>query len=137
MVYAQNLRIPTIFLISILLVGCGVFGTKIKIDAEVKAVPRAPLVLPTVDVLDLDTIKWQDALTEENFLKVLKEIEDQGFDPVLFGMTDEDYESMAINQAKTFKLIMQQRAVIKALKDYYMNEDAKDDGTDGTDNSTE
>ena len=123
--YVQNLRIPTIFLISILLVGCG-FGTKVKIDATVTAVPRAPLVLPEVDVLEMDTIKWQEALTDENFLRVLKEIEDQGFDPVLFGVTDEDYESMSINQAKTFKLIMQQRAVIKALKDYYMNEDAKD-----------
>ena len=128
--YVQNLRIPTIFLISILLVGCG-FGTKVKIDATVTAVPRAPLVLPEVDVLEMDTIKWQEALTDENFLRVLKEIEDQGFDPVLFGVTDEDYESMSINQAKTFKLIMQQRAVIKALKEYYMQEDAKD-GTNKT-----
>jgi hypothetical protein len=132
MVYAQNLRIPTIFLISILLVGCGVFGTKLEVDATITEVPRAPLVLPEVDVLQLDTVKWQESLTEENFQKVLKEVEGQGFDPVLFGMTDEDYESMAINQAKTFKLIMQQRAVIKALKDYYMNEEAKD-GDDRTD----
>ncbi len=102
------------------------FGTKVDINATVTAVPRAPLVLPEVDVLQLDRVKWQEALTDENFQRVLKEIEDQGFDPVLFGMTDEDYESMSINQAKTFKLIMQQRAVIKALKDYYMNEDPKD-----------
>lgn len=137
MVYAPHLRIPTIFLISILLVGCGMFGTKLKVDATITEVPRAALVLPTIDVLQLDTVKWQEALTEENFQKVLKQVEDQGFDPVLFGMTDEDYESMAINQAKTFKLIMQQRAVIKALKDYYMNEEVKDDGPDNTDTSSE
>ena len=132
MVYAQNLRIPTIFLISLLfLSSCAGFGTKLEVDATITEVPRAPLILPEVDVLQLDRIKWQESLTEETFLKVLKEIEGQGFDPVLFGMTDEDYESMAINQAKTLKLIMQQRAVIKALKDYYMNEEAKD-GTDGT-----
>jgi len=113
------------------------FGTKLKVDATITEVPRAALVLPTIDVLQLDTVKWQEALTEENFQKVLKQVEDQGFDPVLFGMTDEDYESMAINQAKTFKLIMQQRAVIKALKDYYMNEEVKDDGPDNTDTSSE
>ena len=124
--YVQNLRIPTILLISVLLASCSMFGTKVDINATVTAVPRAPLVLPEVDVLSLDRVKWQEALTDENFLRVLKEIEDQGFDPVLFGVTDEDYESMSINQAKTFKLIMQQRAVIKALKDYYMKEDAKD-----------
>ena len=128
--YVQHLRIPAIFLISILLVSCGVFGTKIDIEATVTAVPRAPLVLPAVDVLELDRIKWQEMLTDETFQRVLKEVEAQGFDPVLFGMTDEDYESMAINQAKTFKLIMQQRAVIKALKDYYMEEDAKDGNSD-------
>lgn len=131
MIYAKNLRIPIIFLISILLVGCG-FGTKIKVDATVTAIPRAPLVLPTVDEVDLETIKWR-LTTEDNFIEVLKELEEQGFDPVLFGITDEDYETLAINQAKTLKLILQQRAVIEALKDYYMKEDAKD----GTDGSTE
>lgn len=124
--YVQNLRIPTILLISVLLASCSMFGTKVDINATVTAVPRAPLVLPEVDVLSLDRVKWQEALTDENFLRVLKEIEDQGFDPVLFGVTDEDYESMSINQAKTLKLILQQRAVIEALKDYYMKEDAKD-----------
>lgn len=130
MIYAQNLRIPTIFLISLLLTGCGVFGTKIEVDATVTAIPRAPLVLPTIDEVDLDTIKWRLA-TEENFADVLKELEEQGFDPILFGVTDEDYESLSLNQAKTLKLIMQQRAVIEALKEYYMKEDAKD-GADGT-----
>lgn len=127
----MNLKITTIFLISLLLTGCSLFGTKIDVNATVTAIPRAPLVLPPVDVVDLDTIKWRLA-TEDNFAEILKELEEQGFDVVLFGVTDEDYETMAINQAKTLKLLLQQRAVIKALKDYYMKEDAKDDGTDGS-----
>jgi len=118
---------------AVLLSGCGMFGTKIDVEATVTAVDRAPLVLPEVDPIDLHDIKWRLA-TEENLVKVIQELKDQGFDPVLFGITDEDYESMSINQAKTFKLIMQQRAVIKALKDYYMKEDATD-GTDGTEST--
>lgn len=118
-------KIILIFLISILLTGCSLFGTKVEIDATVTAVPRAPLVLPTVDEVDLTYIKWRLA-TEGNFIEIIKELEVQGFDPILFGITDEDYESIAINQAKTLKLILQQRAVIKALKEYYMKEDAKD-----------
>ena len=82
----------------------------------------------------METIKWRLA-TEDNIEEVFKELEEQGFDVVLFGVTDEDYETMAINQAKTLKLLLQQRAVIKALKDYYMKEDVKDDGTDGTDST--
>ena len=135
MVYAQSLRIPTIFLISILLAGCS-FGSPLKVEADVTAIPRSELVLPPVDVLVLERVKWQESLTDETFNRVIKEVEAQGFDPVLFGMTDEDYESMAINQAKTFKLIMQQRAVIQALKDYYMTEETTD-GTNGPDASAE
>ncbi len=105
------------------------FGTKIQIEAEVTAIPRSPLVLPEVDVLSLETIRWRLA-TEDNLLEVIQELKEQGFDPVLFGITDEDYETMAINQAKTLKLLLQQRAVIKALKEYYIKEDAEDDGTD-------
>ena len=123
--YVQNLRIPTILLISVLLASCSLFGTKVDIDATVTAVPRAPLVLPSVDTIDLENIKWRLA-TEDNFIEILKKLEEQGFDPILFGITDEDYESMSINQAKTLKLILQQRAVIEALKEYYMKEDAKD-----------
>lgn len=113
-------KIITIVLISILLTGCSIFGTKIKVEATVTAVERAELILPKIDRITLDKIIWQEALTEETFLKVLKEIEKQGFDPVLIGITDEDYETMAINQAKTLKLLLQQRAVIEALKDYYI-----------------
>ena len=40
------------------------FGTKVDINATVTAVPRAPLVLPEVDVLHLDKIKWLEDLLE-------------------------------------------------------------------------
>jgi hypothetical protein len=134
-----------------MLSGCS-FGTKIDVEATVTAIERAPLILPPLDEVKLDTIKWRLVTIEMDnegneyvvfsddktdripILQALKELEEQGFDPVLFSATDEDYESMAINQAKTLKLILQQRAVIQAYKDYYILylEETKD-GDDGTD----
>jgi len=109
------------------------FGTKIEIEAEVAAVERAPLILPQIDILESETVRWR-VVTEDNMMAVIKQLETDGFDPVLIGVTDEDYESLAINQAKQLKLILQQRAVIKAYKDYYILylEETKD-GDDGTD----
>lgn len=122
-------KIITIVLIGILLTGCSMFGTKIKVEATVKAVERAELILPRIDRITLEKIKWRLA-TEENMMEVIEQLKKEGFDSVLFGITDEDYETMAINQAKTLKLLLQQSAVIEALKDYYIRKDAKNESTD-------
>lgn len=118
-----------------MLSGCSLFGTKIDVDATVTAIDRAPLVLPHIDEVDLDDIRWE-LITEENVIEAFKQLEEKGYDPVIFGITDDDYENLSLNQAKTFKLIMQQQAVINALKDYYMKKE-KTDGTNNSNGNTE
>jgi len=102
---------------------------------SVTQVKRAPLVLPKVDKISPDSVNWyiiSDKTAEERFL----EIQEQGYDPVIFGVTDEGYKNLSINQKKIMTLIQQQQAVIDAYEAYYQNEGSTD-GTDGTDTSTE
>ena len=119
--HAQILRTRHIFLISILfLAGCGTFDK--KIDVTVQAADRQALALPLVDEIDLDPLSWY-IVTEETAQDVFDELEKQGADPVIFGLTDNGYENISLNQAKTLKLIKQLKAQIKALEEYYIEEE--------------
>ena len=125
MMRVQNWPILVIFLISILMVsGCSTFKFP---DITVTEIERTPLVLPEVDELDLDSLEWY-IVTQENAADVIDVIEKRGNDPVLFGLTDNGYERASLNSAKTLKLIRQYRAVIQALKEYYI------ENTDGVEN---
>ena len=122
-------RILIILLSSFLLLSC---GTTIKpIDVTVTAIERAPLILPDVDRISPDLVIWT-IISEETAGERFIELKEKGYDPVLFGVTDEGYKNLAVNQKKIMNLISQQRAVIKAYEDYY---EGTKDGTDGTDRS--
>ena len=120
-------QILIILLSSLWLVSC---GTTIKpIDVSVKQVERAPLVLPQVDRFRPGDVDWwiiSDETAEERFV----EMQEAGYDPVVFGLTDEGYKNLSINVKNIMKLIEQQQAVIDAYEEYYKEEPK--DGTDGT-----
>lgn len=120
----QKWRIPIILLTSVLLTGCSTWNGFLK-DIKVNAVDRTPLTLPKVDQLALDKIQWY-IVNNNNIDKVLIDVEKDGNDPVIFGLSDKGYEDLSVNQAKTLKLIQQQRAVIEALKDYYEKKQAEE-----------
>lgn len=122
-------QILTILLSSLFLLSC---ATKIApIDVSITQVDRAPLILPKVDKISPDAVNWyilSDKTAEDRFL----EIQEQGYDPVIFGVTDEGYKNLSINQKKIMNLIQQQQAVIDAYKKYYESEGITDDN-DGSD----
>ena len=120
-------QILIILLSSLWLVSC---GTSIKpIDVSVKQVERAPLVLPQVDRFRPGDVDWwiiSDETAEERFV----EMQEAGYDPVVFGLTDEGYKNLSLNVKNIMKLIEQQQAVIDAYEAYYEQESK--DGTDST-----
>ena len=120
-------QILIILLSSLWLVSC---GTTIKpIDVSVKQVERAPLVLPQVDRFRPGDVDWwiiSDETAEERFV----EMQEAGYDPVVFGLTDEGYKNLSLNVKNIMKLIEQQQAVIDAYEAYYEQESK--DGTDST-----
>ena len=127
-------QILAISIISIaFLSGC--FGPK-AIDVKVKEVPREPLALPLIDKFDPNPLYWY-IVTEDNAQDVFDQLKKDGTDPVIFGLTDEGYEDISLNQAKMLKLMIQLQATTKAMEDYY-NDDTGDtlNGNSNTTNGT-
>ena len=75
----------------------------------------------------MDELKWH-VITLENYEKVFAKIKKDNKSIVLFGLTDDDYEKLAINFAQVRKYIILNRNVLKKYKEYY---EGKNGGKDG------
>ena len=64
-------------------------------------------------------------ITSENADEVFKKLEADGIDPVLFGLTDKDFEMLSNNFAKIRNQLMQTNKLLDQYKEYY--EETEDD----------
>ena len=80
-----------------------------------------PIKLPDVDIIELDDVKFY-VVTEKNIDAVFEELQKKNYDPVIFGVTDDGYEMMSVNQAKILQLVQQQKALIISYKEYYQRQ---------------
>ena len=62
-------------------------------------------------------------VTRENVEEVWAELEASGKSIVLFALTHEGYENLALNNADIIRYLSEQRAVIIAYKEYYEKAD--------------
>ena len=108
---ALILPILTIFLIS----GC---ATTKNLEIFTKEIERMPLDLELPPVVVLEKINWK-IISEGNQEEVFAELKKANIDPVLFALTDEDYELLQKNNVQLRNIIMQLRADIEAYKAYY------------------
>ena len=113
----------TTFLIS----GC---SSVQKLDVFSTQVERAPLALPNPDTPKLEDIKWI-IITSENAEQVFAKMQEQGKDPVLFGISDDDYELLAKNFAQIRAYMIQQGATLEQYREYYEGDSST------TDNATD
>ena len=104
-----------VFLICIL-TGCTIGEKKIKI-LQVEE-PRQKLNLPDPMPLTLEEIRWI-IITSENAEEVFKKLEAQGIDPVLFGLTDKDYELLSKNFAQIRQKLQETNNLLDEYKKYY------------------
>jgi hypothetical protein len=103
--------------IIILLTGCSIGGEKkIKIFSVEK--PREKLDYPMPTALQLEELKWI-IITSENADEVFKKLEEQGIDPVLFGITDKDYQVLARNFAQIRQKLQETNNLLEEYKKYY------------------
>lgn len=118
----MNARILLILLtaLSINLTGCSSFGWKsVKpIVVETKAVERTPLNIPEPPPFKARKITWV-VITPENADQVWERLRNENTDLVLFGLTDEGYEALALTMAEIRNLVAQQRSVNSKYKLYY------------------
>ena len=118
----MNVRILSILCIPLLISGCGTFKfggqTVDPISIEKRAVERTRLDLAKPKPLEAKPVKWI-LITPENAEKVWEELKKENVDLVLFALTDEGYEELAISMAEIRNFIAQQRQVIIKYKEYY------------------
>ena len=108
----------------VLLTGCSIGGEKkIKIFSLEK--PREKLDYPMPTALQLEELKWI-IITSENAQEVFKKLEEAGIDPVLFGITDKDYQVLARNFAQIRQKLQETNNLLEEYKKYYEGEDNAD-----------
>ena len=89
-------------------------------------VPRAKLNLEKPTPLQMEQIQWH-IITSENAEEVFKKLEADGIDPVLWGLTDEDFELLAKNFAQIRNKMVETNAILDKYKEYYESETEKED----------
>ena len=89
-----------------------------KLSIFKQEVPRAELNLDKPTALQLEQIKWI-IITSDNAEEVFKKMEEQGLDPVLFGLNDNDFQLIAKNFAQIRAHMMKLNVMIDEYKDYY------------------
>jgi hypothetical protein len=110
-----------VFIICIL-TGCSIGEKRVKLFTVEE--PRAKLNLPNPDSLDLEKVRWI-IITSDNADEVFKKLEEQGIDPVLFGLTDKDFEMIAKNFAQIRQKLQETNNLLEEYKKYYEAEDKK------------
>lgn len=114
-----------------LLSGCSVlpkWGNEVKpVEIQTKAVERTPLALADPEPVKFGDLEWI-VITPENAAEVWKKLQESKSDLVLFALTDDGYERLALDFAAIRRYIVMQREVIKKYREYYepaTNNDAK------------
>ena len=89
-----------------------VFKTEVK---------RVPLNLEKPATPNMEKLNWI-IITSENAEEVFAKMKEDGKDPVLFGLSDDDYEILAKNFAQIRAYIIKQGATLDSYKEYYESE---------------
>ena len=80
--------------------------------------PRAELKLEKPTPLQLEELQWI-IITSENAEEVFKKLEEKGIDPVLWGLTDKDFELLAKNFARIRNQLKITNDLLDQYKEYY------------------
>ena len=108
-------------ILSIFLTNCS--GVKV-LEVFKKEVPRAQLNLEKPTPLQIEQLHWI-IITSENAEEVFKKLEEQGIDPVLWGLTDKDFEMLAKNFARIRNQLKITNDLLDKYKEYYETDVSK------------
>ena len=110
---AWIIAIPLI--LCLLLSGCS--GVK-QLEIFKTEVEREKLNLKKPTALELEQLRWI-IITSENAEEVFKKLEEQGIDPVIFGLTDKDFQLLAKNFARIRNQLKITNDLLDKYKEYY------------------
>ena len=109
------LNVLVLLILTTFLTNCA--GVK-KLEIFKEEVPRAKLNLEKPTPLQLENLRWI-IITSENADEVFKKLEEQGIDPVLWGLTDKDFELLAKNFARIRNQLKVTNDLLDKYKEYY------------------
>lgn len=105
-----------VVVMAMLLTGCSIGEKRIKMFSVEE--PRAKLNLQNPTPLQMEEIRWI-IITSKNADEVFKKLEAQGIDPVLFGLTDKQYELLSKNFAQIRAKLKESNDILDKYKQYY------------------
>ena len=95
------------------------FGADVKpVEITTRAADKTPLALQDPDPINTSPIVWY-IITPENYQEVFRKLTEQGHDVVLFGITDDGYQELAVLITDVRNHINQQREILKRYREYY------------------
>lgn len=111
----------TAIILPLFVSGCASFGwqSDVKpIDIQKRAVERTPLRLADPAPVQAREIEWI-IITPENAEQTWQRLRESNTDVVLFGLTDDGYEMLALTMAELRNFLAQQRAILGRYREYY------------------
>ena len=115
----RNLKLIQSVLVSLILVTFLTSCSSVKkLQIFKEEVPRQELKLEKPTPLELEQLEWI-IITSENSDEVFKKLEAAGIDPVIFGLTDKDFELLAKNFARIRNQLKLTNDLLDKYKEYY------------------
>ena len=115
-------RIIISIIFIVLLTGCSIGEKRLKIFKLEE--PRQKLDLQKPTMPELEKLRWI-IITSENAEEVFQKMEEQGLDPVLFGLSDKDFQLIAKNFAQIRAHLKHTNDLLDKYKEYYEPSDKK------------
>jgi len=117
------LNVLVLLILTTFLTNCSGVKTLEIFKTEVE---REKLNLDKPTPLELENLRWI-IITSNNAEEVFKKLEEQGIDPVLWGLTDKDFELLAKNFARIRNQLKITNDLLDQYKEYYETETDKKD----------
>lgn len=119
------MKLFTVLLTVGLLTGCASFpfGKKVEpLVIQTEAVKRTPLNLPDPAPVKLNGIKWV-LVTPDTVNEVWERLDKSGDDLVLFSLTADQYELLAMDMLQIRQFMEKQKDTIIKYREYYEAEE--------------
>ena len=114
--------LPLLILTTFLISSC---SSVKQLEVFKTEVPRAKLDLPDPETPTVNELNWI-IITSDNAEEVFAKLKEKNIDPVLFGLTDDDYETLAVNFAQIRAYMIKQKLTLDQYREYYEPTDPVD-----------
>jgi hypothetical protein len=89
------------------------------VTTRVVQVARPTPIVPPISSLDLRPVTWV-VITENNYQKVFDNLEAKGQTPIIYGLTEEGYKNLNLNNNDVITVIREYKNVIAVYEKSYL-----------------